>query len=827
MTLSLNEFGKTLTTLGLLTAAELKTAWDAIPQTERPRDADAFGKQLIALGKLTSLQAARVLAGQGESLVMGEYLLLAEIGAGGMGNVYRARHRRMDRIVALKVISAGAMKDEAAVKRFQREVQAAAKLSHPNIVTAYDAGEANKQHYLVMQYVDGGDLFELVRRDGPLPVDRALGFIIQAARGLEYAHAEGIVHRDIKPANLLVDKKGTVRILDMGLARFDDGSDGLTTTEQVMGTVDYMSPEQATDSSRIDGRTDTYALGCTLWYLLTGKKLYQGDSVVSRIMAHREAPLPSLMEVRDDAPWALEQALHKMIAKSPQDRWQSMAEVIDALESCRSQSSGVAMGSSVLTDKDFASFLQGMGSMAGSSTLGKRGAPSKVGGKSGSKIDAKSGSASKVATKSKTPSTTDTDAVLRAEATTQPAPPKLPRAKALGSAFPSTQSAAEAAALDEVIADDGAGDPLGRRLSLKWIGATSALVAACALAAFLTLRNDEPEADAETAPIAAAKVKPAFAKAPFDAATASRLQKEWAAYLALPVEQANAAGLKMRVVPPGEYMMGSPPEEIASVLGQINNPSDEAKERIGGEKLHRVVISTPMLVATTETTIGQFRKFVEAEKYVTLKEQEILERNQNWSTWQKPVASFTDDSPVTELTWQDAVMFCNWLSQRENLKAAYTFHLTLGWMLEGGDGYRLPTEAQWEYACRAGTTTKYFCADDPTTVREHIWYSGNNPNRYPAVGSKQPNAFGLFDMLGGVQEWCNDAYHANWYAISPTIDPEAPGDGDRVVRGGHRTAQMNDIRSARRGKEWSRNKNSSLGFRVFRVFHIPGLYEAS
>ena len=366
--MSIEQFGKNLVSSGLLTAEEVKALWNGLPAEGRPKDGDGFAQALVAAGKLTPFQAQELLAGRGARLLMGDYTIVAEIGAGGMGQVYKAQHRRMKRVVALKVMSSAAMKDAAAVKRFQREVEAAARLEHPNIVTAYDSGEAGSVKYLVMQFVDGGDLSDLVKKNGPLPIERAVDYVIQAARGLSFAHGAGVVHRDIKPANLLLDKKGVVKILDMGLARIEDG-DGLTATEQVMGTVDYMSPEQAADTKNAEGRSDIYSLGCTLWYLLTAKKLYDGDTMISRLMKHRDAPLPSLVKERDDASWPLEQVFHKMIAKRPQDRYQSMDEVVAALEPHGGGNYGGSsggMGSSIGGGKaqsaELASFMQAMAS---------------------------------------------------------------------------------------------------------------------------------------------------------------------------------------------------------------------------------------------------------------------------------------------------------------------------------------------------------------------------------------------------------------------------------------------------------------------------------
>jgi len=371
MAASVEQFGKALTASGLFTADELRTLWAALPADARPKTGDALSQWLVEQGKLTQFQAEELLAGRGSSLLMGDYVLVEELGAGGMGKVYKARHRTMQRIVALKVMSSAAMQDESAVKRFQREVRAAAKLEHPNIVTAYDSGTAAKVRYLVMQFVDGGDLASLVRHHGVLDVERAVEYVCQAAQGLAYAHGEGVVHRDIKPANLLLDKRGVVKILDMGLARIDDStsSDGLTGTEQVMGTVDYMSPEQAADTKHVDARTDVYSLGCTLWYLLTGKRMFDGDTAIKRLMKHRDQPRPSLVKARDDVTWPLEQVFHKMVAVEPQNRYQSMDEVLEALEPHRPSRTGISptgMGSSLgmgggPRDAELSAFLRTVG----------------------------------------------------------------------------------------------------------------------------------------------------------------------------------------------------------------------------------------------------------------------------------------------------------------------------------------------------------------------------------------------------------------------------------------------------------------------------------
>ena len=269
-----------------MSAEQLRAFWQALPPDKKPQTGEAFASLLYKAGKLTKFQALELLAGRGRSLVLGDYVVLDRLGAGGMGEVFKARHRHMDRIVALKVVSSKTMLDEDAVKRFQREVKAAARLEHPNIVTAHDSRQDRGVHYLVMQYVEGTDLAILVKQSGRLKVDLAIQCILQAARGLAYAHREGVIHRDIKPANLLLDKKGIIKILDMGLARLDGSSnEDLTGTDQVMGTVDYMSPEQAASTHAVDARADVYSLGCTLWFLLMGRKVYDSDTATRRCRA--------------------------------------------------------------------------------------------------------------------------------------------------------------------------------------------------------------------------------------------------------------------------------------------------------------------------------------------------------------------------------------------------------------------------------------------------------------------------------------------------------------------------------------------------------------
>src|SRR6266849_5528601 len=245
-----------------------------------------------------------------------DYEILEKIG-GNMGLVFRARHRLLDKVVALKLLPAEAIADPARLARFQREIRVMGRLEHPNLVTAADARSVDSWHLVVMEWIDGVDLYRLVRTQGPLPVAAGCEAARQAALGLQYAHQHGLIHRDIKPSNLMLTRAGTIKVIDMGLALImEDTAAQLTQTGLVLGTMSYCAPEQFRNASSVDIRADIYSLGCTLYYLLAGKSPYgQRKTFAEVVQAHLNDPFPSLAEARPDAPASLETVLARMTAK--------------------------------------------------------------------------------------------------------------------------------------------------------------------------------------------------------------------------------------------------------------------------------------------------------------------------------------------------------------------------------------------------------------------------------------------------------------------------------------------------------------------------------
>lgn len=692
MPFALRRYRKRLVASGLLTAAELRAFERSLPGGSRPRNPAALADALVAAGKLTAYQAAEIAEGRGGGLRLGNYLLLDILGAGGMGRVFKARHRRLQRSVALKTLTAQSAADVELIERFRREARAVARLAHPNIVAAYDADEADGVHFLVMELIDGPNLSDLVRRRGPLPITEAVRYTLDAARGLAYAHAQGFVHRDVKPSNLVLDTSGSVKLLDLGLARAaaPDAAGELTLVGDVVGTAEYMSPEQAFDTRSVDARADIYGLGATLYRLVTGELMYRAETPLGLIAAHRDRPVPPLGETRDDVPRWLETLYKKMVAKDPADRPQTMDEVVATLE--------------------------------------------------------RSGRASR--RKATRPAADDSPS-------SSVASPVFVEASASGEDLQVAAPECEAshAELAAPASDAGAHSPAGQRVPP--LAALAALAAAIGLIVLLSWR--------ESTGVVAPSHDPAAT-----ADSTRELVRQWSRYLAAAEIETNSLGMQLALIPPGEFL---PSGDMAGSAGPIEVPR-------------------AFYCGTQEVTVGQFRRFVEEAGYRT-----AAELSSAAGTWRQPAAlAQTDRHPVVEIAPADAQAFCDWLSRREAAR------------------YRLPTEDEWEHACRAGGHGVWWFGDDPALLDGCAWYAERGQQRTHQVGLLEPNPFGLHDLLGNAAEWCAQRADAGGASFS-----------GYVLRGGSWSAAgPRQLHTSARGASPAGGHSASSGFRVVREVSAGG-----
>ncbi len=725
-----------------------------------------------------------------------------------MGVAYLAHNNLLGRDEVLKVMGRQIMERPGVLERFLREIRAVAKLRHPNIVTAYHATRVGESIIFAMEYVDGLDLSRTVKAKGPLPVAHACSFAYQAALGLQHAHEEGLVHRDIKPGNLMLARKGakaTIKILDFGLAkatREEKVDGGLTSEGQALGTPDYIAPEQILDASRADIRADIYSLGGTLYYLLAGRRPFQASSLYDMYQAHISRDADPLNLVRPEAPLELAVLVAKMMAKDPARRFQTPGEIAQALQpffsTAASQPQPPRLEQSlVISQVD-------QNRIAQKAAASMR-APASAEPKARTQKTVSQSVGDAMAWDSLIHVHKDEPFISPEKA--EPGPPPLvapvrtrPRAslrvvlRAAGVilsliggiviGITTQKRETNITANDDVPTKlKGSGFTVGRTVmpESKAVGH----------------RNDAPDSIPADKPITKIGSRP------------------WSGFT-------NSIGIKLRLIPAGEFMMGSD-------AADPDAGEDEFVDAAAGKKdKHRVRITKSFYLGITEVTRGQFRRFVDDAGYQTEAEKDgrgglgwneatkRLEKHPRY-TWQNAGFKQTDEHPVVNVSWNDAVAMANWLSQKD------------------GKTYRLPTEAEREYACRAGTTSRYSCGDDPQelaavgnvgdatlkaavphwnapTISTHDGYVHTAP-----AGRYNANPWGLLDMHGNVWEWCSDWLAGDYYEQSPVDDPENTVDATlRVCRGGAWTSKPRGARSAGRGRFAPEDRRSDLGFRLAR-----------
>ncbi len=706
-------FYQNLQSCGLLTAAQLRDLWGWIAHTKP--DLQTMAKEISRRGWLTPFQIKEIARGKAAALrVADRYNLVDILGEGGMGRVYKAHDTRMGRDVAFKVIRKEKLSHPLAAGRFVQELQALGKMTpHPNMVDVYDADVLGDTHYCVMEYIDGSDLTKLVRDRGTMAVPEACDAIRQAALGLQHAYETGLVHRDIKPSNIIVPRNGgPVKLVDLGLARLLEppgGEDAHRITQEgfVIGTPDFLAPEQARDPMTVDIRADIYSLGGTLFYILTGRVPFDGGTATEKMYKHCTEPPPELLALRPDVHPAVQQLIHWCMAKRPEDRPQTPMLLAIALQPfCPPPAAGtgtfVAPGSAAYPVAP-----------SGAHTVPSGAYP------------------------------------VPAYPPGYPQPAYAPPGIPLPPLEPNSSS--QVFKLPSRTTDE---DPIRKRSGGKFpVGVV--LIALGALFVVVVIGYATYRQFVHSEPTVAE---------PFT----------------------NTFGMKMVRLEGGTFRMGSPPTEPG------RNP-DEGPVR-------EVTLRGPFFMSATEVTTSQYFKVM----------------GSNPSRGAK-IAARSENMPVDSVTWEEANEFCRKLTDKEKNQP---------WARKNWE-YRLPTEAEWEYACRAGTETPGAFGEHLTfgkqavykpTAADPLEHGVENvkaPRYAQDAGKAEANKFGLHDMHGNLAEWCSDWYRSEAYKDGAKDNPTGPADGEkRVVRGGSWAAPASAARSAARAGVRPTERLDTVGFRV-------------
>jgi eukaryotic-like serine/threonine-protein kinase len=684
---------------------------------------------------------------------LGHYEIDKLLGQGGFGIVLAAHDTKLHRPVAIKVIAPGLASTSPPRKRFLREARAAASIRHPNVVSVHSV-EEEPIPYLVMELVDGGTLQDRIDQAGPIEVSDLMNFGRQLLAGLAAAHAVGVVHRDIKPSNILVEgaQGHLLKLTDFGLARTVDDAK-LTQTGFTTGTPMYMSPEQASGKS-VDARSDLFSVASVLYAMATGRAPFRAPTTVAVLKRVVEDTPRPIAEIVPELPAWIQSIIRKLHSKRPEDRFESAQPAWELWQACEDQWRKTGTLSPELHER-LSAF----------------------------------------------------DAVY-ATAVSPSLAHNQPKADSYsGATVSSVRRPLYVAACLVVLA-------VGGFYANKWLNAESRNRVAAPMNASPATAASVAEAKAPTDALPAepspsgsqeeklvssgirgvwSEEAPPLAMVPFSREEALQHAQRWADYLLVPLEWKHPLGIRFRLIPPGEFMMGTTEAQVAAFMPHIvDGPHAEACLASEAPR-HHVVITQPFYMSVHE---------VSQRQYV-----QVMKENPSFFQTTNPEASFSelpDDTgafPVEGVTWLNAANFCSKLSRNEDLESPYEIVDQLPTIKEAAIGYRLPTEAEWEYACLAGSVGPYATGDDKDALNGIANY-GSRLSRPLPVGSLGANAFGIFDMHGNVNEWVQDTWSPTGYAEfanKVAVDPRGPrSQGLRVTRGGDFFYSIFDVRAAAR-----------------------------
>lgn len=662
----------------------------------------------------------------------GRYQVEKKLGSGAMGAVYLAIDSRLDRRVALKTPLFQDDPGGELLRRFYREARAVSKIKHQNLCGVYDVGEIDGRHYISMEFVPGRRLTDFLKSGKPIPEKYAMDVVRKIAMAMHEAHLHGVIHRDLKPDNVMINDNGEPVVMDFGLVHQIDAKNStrLSHLGALIGSPAYMSKEQVLgDHAQLTPATDQYSLGVIFYQLLTGRLPFEGSVHAVLLAILMNEPLaPS--QHRPGLDRRIAAICMKMMSKDAINRYPSMKAVAEAIANvtlATSENSSLACS----PDKDPASSNEGRALnqcdlAVDRETLGN------------TPLDA----LPRLLRRLRFPIRHFYRRLTGATALVVMIAAYVITLKVTDPTGASTEmSPSVNTAPGETFGTSG--DPTLDQQRLK-------------ASVHEDLKTPRLQRDQDYDRIRAgggwhgwSANAPMPAVVPFSPTQAKQHQQEWAEYLQVPIEYTNSIGMKFVLIPPGEFVRGMSPEEIEEALALVPDYEPVRKYLRGQATVHNVVLTQPKYVGIHEVTRAQFLR--------------VTDQSPSRKDNQKLVGVDTANLPVDTVNWFDAITFCAKLSNLEQL--------------EYKSGYCLPTEAEWQFACQAGTNTRYWNGDSEPELARLGWYGPNSGGRPHTVGELAANPFGLFDVHGNVVEWCQDRWDADFlsqFKNKPAIDPHGP-----------------------------------------------------